>query len=94
MNRDCNYGFPPVYPNFPTPPMPNFPTPPMPNFPTPFQPNPGIPTPIPVEVNTLENQVARLQQQVDSLDRRVSRLEGMMGPQPTQYPNTNNFQMM
>jgi hypothetical protein len=88
MNRQCNPGYPPVYPNFPTPPMPNFPVPP-------FTPNPvTLNAPMPIAVNSLENQVRVLQQQVDSLDRRVTRLEGMMNVGPTPFSNTSNFQMM
>lgn len=99
MNRDRQ--FQPNCPNFPypTPYMP-----PVPGYPTmPGQVMPGVPSMpgspvIPgataqTDLTVLEAQVQRLQQQVDNLDRRVTRLEATLN-QPTPYNNTSNFQMM
>lgn len=45
------------------------------------------------QINTSDSMISQLQSQVDSLERRVNRLESMM-QSDTKFSNTSNYQMM
>ena len=45
------------------------------------------------QINTSDSMISQLQTQVDSLERRVNRLESMM-QSDTKFSNTSNYQMM
>lgn len=46
------------------------------------------------QINTNDSMIAQLQNQVDSLERRVNRLEQSMNNDKSSYLNSTNFQMM
>lgn len=97
MKKDRNCGVNPIVPNYQM----NGMMPTMQGMPMPY-PMPGpmnysmmnsVNPLTQQQINTSDSMIGQLKQQVDSLERRVNRLEQMLQSE-NKYTNTSNYQMM